>query len=168
MKPFLILVACLCAAFAVAQQEPYRGQDTAKSNVVKGKPPITVSVNGTPVKFDDTPPQPVAGRMMVPLRGVFEAIGAYVEYDNTVRTITVRQGNKDIELRIGEKVARHNGAEVLLDVAPLLMKGHAMVPLRFLVETLGATLDFDGVKNHIEITTEAGKDKDKDNPPLAL
>lgn len=135
-------------------QQPYRGQDTAKPNESKARPAVTVSVNGTPVKFDDIQPQAVAGRMMVPLRGVFEALGAYVEYDNTVRTVTVRKGNEDIELRIGEKVAHKNGAELMLDVAPLLMKAHAMVPLRFLVEALGGNINFDNASNHIDIITE--------------
>ncbi len=155
MKIFVALAAVLMITSLAVCQQPFRGATTATPNVPKGKPVVTISVDGTQIKFDDVQPQPVAGRMMVPVRGVFEALGIYVEYDYALRTITARKGNEDVELRIGEKLAHKNGAEILLDVAPLLMKNHAMVPLRFIVETLGGKIDFDPATNHIEVTTKA-------------
>lgn len=162
MRIWILVFAVAISASSALAQQPYRGAAVAQPNVPKGKPVVTVSVDGTEIKFDDVQPQPVAGRMMVPVRGVFEALGIYVEYDYTLRTITARKGNEDVELRIGEKVAHKNGAEIMLDVAPLLMKSHAMVPLRFIVETLGGRVDFDPAKNHVEITT---KSRDADSPP---
>ena len=161
MRSIAVSALTLLAAACLAQNDqPYRGASVANENVAKGKPPIVVSVNGTPIKFTDVQPQPVAGRMMVPLRGAFEALGIYVEYDPAMRTITARKGNEDVELRIGEKIAHKNGAELMLDVAPLLMKGHAMVPLRFLVETLGGKVDFDPKANTVNIVTSDAGDSD--------
>lgn len=162
MRLWILFAAVAFVASSAFAQQPYRGATMAQPNVPKGKPVVTVSVDGTEIKFDDVQPQAVAGRMMVPVRGVFEALGIYVEYAYALRTITARKGNEDVELRIGEKVAHKNGAEIMLDVAPLLMKNHAMVPLRFIVETLGGRVDFDPVKNHVEITT---KPADTDSPP---
>lgn len=160
MKGLTMLALTLAVGVCFAQDQPYRGEATAVPNVAKDKPPVTVSIDGKPVKFDDVQPQPVAGRMMVPVRGVFESLGIYVEYEIAMRTVTARKGNDDIEMRIGERVAHKDGAEILLDVAPLLLKGHAMVPLRFIVETLGGTVNFDPKTNHIDIITRVPADPD--------
>lgn len=91
---------------------------------------------------------------MVPLRGVFEAIGALVEYDEANRFIKIRRGNEDVELKLGERIARKNGAEILMDVKPVVLKGTTLVPLRFAAESLGAKVAFDRAANRIDITTQ--------------
>lgn len=116
--------------------------------------PLTVVVNGSPVEFKNAPPQVVTGRTMVPLRGVFEAIGALVEYDEANRFIKIRRGNEDVELKLGERIARKNGAEILMDVKPVVLKGTTLVPLRFAAESLGAKVAFDRAANRIDITTQ--------------
>ena len=56
--------------------------------------PIGVQVNGNPVNFTGAPPVEVNGSVLVPLRGVFEAMGAGVNYDSTVHTITAKKGSE--------------------------------------------------------------------------
>lgn len=90
---------------------------------------------------------------MVPLRGVFEAIGAYVEYDQENRMITAKKNNESVELKLSEKVARKNGAEIMLDSPPEVVGGTTMVPLRFIAEALGAKVQFDKANNQVLITT---------------
>src|SRR3954467_13580241 len=108
---------------------------------------LVVNVDGKPVKFEGTQPRTISGRVMVPLRGVFEAIGAYVEYNSVMHRIIARKQNEDLELHIGDKIAKKNGAEIKIDVAPITVGGRAMVPLRFLAESLGASVDYDKANN---------------------
>lgn len=112
-----------------------------------------VIVDGKPVEFKGTGPQVVTGRTMVPLRGIFEAIGAYVEYDEPNRIIKAQRNNEVVELRLGEKIAKKNGAEIMLDATPQVLGGSTMVPLRFVSEALGAKVVFDKANNRIAITT---------------
>lgn len=90
---------------------------------------------------------------MVPLRGVFEAIGAYVDYDEENRVITAKRDNEMLELRLGDKIAKKNGAEIMLDAPPKVIDGTTMVPLRFISESLGAKVEYDKANNRILIST---------------
>src|SRR5688500_3007187 len=99
---------------------------------------ITVTVDGSPVAFQGQGPVSVSGRVLVPLRGVLEAMGAYVEYRAPSRSIYARRGNTEIHLTLGDRNAVVNGSNVVLDVPAASMGGSTMVPLRFMGESLGA------------------------------
>jgi hypothetical protein len=124
------------------------------SVVAVGPGPI-VRVNGKQVQFPGTPPQTISGRMMVPMRAIFEAIGAYVEYNPVLHRVVAKKDNEMIELRAGDKVAKTNGAEIELDVAPLSVHGRMMVPLRFIAESLGADVQFTKATNTVDIMTNS-------------
>lgn len=115
--------------------------------------PPTVIVDGKTIVFKNAPAQVVLGRTMVPLRGVFEAIGAYVDYDEENRVITAKRDNEMLELRLGDKIAKKNGAEIMLDAPPKVIDGTTMVPLRFISESLGAKVEYDKANNRILIST---------------
>jgi len=115
---------------------------------------LVVTVDGKAVEFKGSQPQTVKGRVMVPLRGVFESIGAYVEYDSANRIITARKNSEVVELRLGERIAKKNGAEIELDVEPATLGGRTMVPLRFIAEAMGSKVGFDKANNRVSITTE--------------
>lgn len=115
--------------------------------------PLAVLVDGKPVKFAAGQPRTMKGRVMVPLRGVFEAIGAYVEYDAENRIVTAKKNNETVELKMSEKVARKNGAEIMLDSPPDVMGGTTYVPLRFIAEALGGKVEFDKANNQVRIAT---------------
>ncbi len=121
---------------------------------IAGGPTPVVKVNGKAVAFSGTQPQTVVGRMMVPVRGVFEAIGAHVEYNSVHHRVNARRANETIELRLGDRIATRNGAEIELDVAPLTLNGRMMVPLRFIAESLGADVNFTKETNTVDITTD--------------
>lgn len=99
---------------------------------------IAVTVDGRQVMFQGQGPAMVQGRVMVPLRGVLEAMGAYVEYRSATRSVFARRGATELELRLGERAAMVDGSQVMLDVPAMSMGGSTMVPLRFMGESLGA------------------------------
>lgn len=100
------------------------------------QPSILVYVNGQPVSFD-VPPTIEGGRVLVPLRPVFEALGAAVHYDAPSRSITARRGESLIRLAVDSTAAIVNGAPVTLDVPARVIDGRTLVPVRFAGEALG-------------------------------
>src|SRR5688572_20664110 len=96
---------------------------------------ISVTVDGRPVVFQGQGPVSVSGRVLVPLRGVLEAMGAYVEYRAASRSIYARRGDTQLELTLGDRNAVVNGNNVVLDVPAASMGGSTMVPLRFMGES---------------------------------
>jgi hypothetical protein len=114
---------------------------------------IRVTVNGDPVNFQTTNPRYIDGRVLVPLRGVFEQLGAFVEWHPETRTVTATKTDTDLRLRIGDRTAWVNGEGQTLDVPATLIAGRTMVPLRFLSEALGAQVQWVDNERLVMITT---------------
>jgi len=112
---------------------------------------VTVRVNREPVNFTGQPPIEQNGRLLVPLRGVLEKMGAYVQYDNSSQTVTAFQGESKISLPIGQRTATVNGRDVTLDVPAQVVNGSTMVPLRFVAESLGAQVNYNVAANTVSI-----------------
>ena len=87
------------------------------------------------------------------MRGIFEEMGAYVEYDTTKKRVTARMGNEELQLTLGDRIARRNGAEILMDLPPQVVEGTVMVPLRFIAESLKAKVEYLKAENLVKITT---------------
>ncbi len=106
-------------------------------------------------------------RTLVPMREVFEKMGAVVDYNNTTREITVTKTGLSVKLQIGNNEAYVNGVKKNIPdgVVPKLITKvgvvtKTMVPVRFISESLEFLVDFDGATGSIHITspkTEAEK-----------
>jgi len=131
----------LHAAVAVATGTPAVAQE------------IGVRVNGRPVAFTGMGPVQIEGRVMVPLRGVLEAMGAAVVWDPATRSVVGSKGSNRFELRIDRPTATVDGRTVTLDVPARVMRGATMVPLRFVSEALGADVRWSGSTRTVEIAT---------------
>ena len=94
-------------------------------------------------KVFDQMPVIVDGRTLVPMRGIFEALGAPVYWDDTTKTVTAKKSGKTISLVIGEKTAVVDGEIKTMDVAPEIINGRTMVPVRFISEALGEEVGWD-------------------------
>lgn len=115
---------------------------------------ITVVLNGDKLTFDQ-PPIIENGRTLVPLRVIFEAMGAAVAWDNTTQTVTGKTLEKEVSLKIGSDKATINGAPYYIDVAAKTLNGRTLVPLRFVAESLGAYVEWDGTTNTATIYDNA-------------
>ena len=100
---------------------------------------VNVVVNGNTITFDQ-PPIERAGRVFVPLRGVFERLGATVVYANG--DINAQGNGRSVHLHIGSTAATVNGQSVFMDVAPFLVGARTLVPLRFVAQALGANVNW--------------------------
>jgi len=124
---------------------------------------VGVTLNGAPVSLNPAP-QERAGRVFVPLRGVFEQLGASVVYANG--TINAQGHNHAVSLHIGSMQATVDGQSETLDVAPFIIGASTYVPLRFVSQALGATVNYDAA-NRIVALSAGGPPPPppNDNPP---
>jgi len=114
---------------------------------------IKVYVDGDAVRFDNQGPQMMNNRVFVPLRGVFERLGATVEWNENDQTIVCVKQSKRIWLKIGDRDAKVDETSVRLDQPALLYRGTTMVPLRFVSESLGADVRWHDSMQAVHITS---------------
>ncbi|OAT79824.1 phosphodiester glycosidase family protein [Desulfotomaculum copahuensis] len=116
---------------------PSDGRERALADAILVLRQVPVYLDGTRIFFD-VPPVVENGRTLVPLRGIFEKLGASVDWNAATQTVTASRGGREASLTIGKRQARVNGETVNLDVPAQLVNGRTMVPLRFVGEALGA------------------------------
>lgn len=134
------LLSALCAAsmtFAVAS--PAMADD------------ITVLLYGNAIEFD-VAPIIENDRTLVPLRAIFEALGAQVEWDGENETVISAKGNNICVLQIGGKMFV-NGVEKELDVPAKIVEDRTLVPLRAVSEAYECKVDWNGDTRTVTITT---------------
>ena len=124
-------MALLLVAIAGMPAQPHVFAQTA----------IPVYIDGQAVNFD-VPPTVIQSRVLVPLRGIFERLGATVDYDVRTQHIVAVRGPQTVELTLGSRQARVNNTAKLLDVPAFTIGGRTMVPLRFISESLGASVQW--------------------------
>ncbi|MGD0052278.1 MAG: copper amine oxidase N-terminal domain-containing protein [Vulcanimicrobiaceae bacterium] len=115
--------------------------------------PVSVTVNGQSVQLNP-PPTERAGRVFVPLRGVFENLGATVVYANG--EINATDHHHTVSLHIGSTDAVVDGQPQTLDVAPFIVGASTYVPLRFISQALGAHVDYNGQDRTVSIAMGGG------------
>jgi len=112
---------------------------------------IQIVVNGQPVSAD-TVPIMMQGHVLVPVRAIFEALGGTLDWNSTNRTVIGQKSGNQIRLSIGNKQAIVNGNPVTMDIPAMIIDGRTMVPVRFVSESLGATVSWDSVTNTVAIS----------------
>ncbi|MBC7337338.1 MAG: copper amine oxidase N-terminal domain-containing protein, partial [Clostridia bacterium] len=85
-----------------------------------------------------------SGRTMVPLRFVSESLGFTVTWEAKTRQATIRGAGREVCLQIGQSRAVVDGREKRLDTVPVIYRDRTMVPLRFVAETFGLEVDWEG------------------------
>ena len=130
--------------------------------------PITVVVDGSPVVFTTQQPMMSDARVLVPLRGVFEKLGASVGWDPATQSITATTRSTTVKLSIGQLDASVNNQPVHMDIPATLVGGTTMVPLRFVSEALGAVVGWNPANQEVDIKSKADygfptvQDRDRD------
>lgn len=109
-----------------------------------------VYLNGQPLATS-VAPITVNGSTLVPMRDIFEALGATVQWNALSQSITAQKGDKNINLQIDNRNAIVDGQMVMLNQPAVLVGGRTMVPLRFVSEALGANVDYNAGLNLISI-----------------
>ena len=139
-----VIILALCAGMAVPLAYADEG--------------ISVSINGRQLSFDGQGPIIVKGRTLVPVRGVFEALGFSVNWSGETRTATISKGTDIITITIGNAFFTINGAQRPLDVPAQVVKGRTLIPIRLPLESVDHSFQWNSSSRTVEVFS----------PPIAL
>jgi hypothetical protein len=78
------------------------------------------------------------GTVLIPLRSMFEQMGATVSYNAASKTVDVSKPGADVKVTVGKPEVVINGETRPLDVPPMMYQGHVLVPVRVISEGMGA------------------------------
>lgn len=127
--------------------------DNMSASKVDKSEGISVLLNGKKLDFTQSPVIE-NGTTLVPMRAIFEAMGATVDWNNDTKTVTSVKGDTTISLTLNKNTATVNGKEISLAVPAKLINENTMVPLRFVSESLGADVNWNGESRTITINSK--------------
>ncbi len=128
---------------------------------------IKVIVDGTElvISEEDTKPFVEDGRTLVPMRAIFEALGATVEWDDATKTVTGVSDSGSVEMQVGSDTIKINGNDVPVDVPAQIVDGRTVVPVRVISEGLNCDVDWSQETRTVIISSILGM---LDYDPLSL
>lgn len=136
-----------CEEYCQKRKIPYIIDNSVDTN-------INVLYNNSRISFHEynQNPELIEGRTLVPLRAIFEAMKAEVDWDGNTSTVTAKRGDIAISIQIGANVMYKNGVAIPVDVPAQLINGRTMVPVRVIAESFGADVQWNGNGNVVLIT----------------
>lgn len=135
---------------------------------------VNIVIDGEELNLD-VAPQIIDGRVMIPIRGVLENLGALVKWDDETQTVSARKSSKTVSLEIGSNDVTLDKGEtnddgsaktetIQTDVAAQLVSDRTLVPLRVISEAMGYSVDWNDETYTVSITTDNDEDESwKDN-----
>jgi alpha-tubulin suppressor-like RCC1 family protein len=111
---------------------------------------IKVRLNGDILSFQQYP-EIINGTTMVPLRKIFESLGATIHWDSITQSISATRGNVTVKLSVNSETAYINDEKVLLDQVPVIKNELTLVPLRFITESFGGQVIWDANNKLIDL-----------------
>jgi len=122
----------------------------------QGGKTVNLRVDGNAVNLDVLPYIDSQSRTIVPLRFIGEELGYSFAWDPQTKQVAFTGNDVLIFLTVGSREAIVNGNQALLDTVAVVKDGRTMVPLRFILETLGVKVQFDSASNVVDIITKDG------------
>ena len=119
---------------------------------------ISLTVNGEKVETQ-VPPTIIDGRTMVPVRDIFEACGAKVNWDANTKTITGEKGNTTVVMQIDSNMLFINEDVTEMDATPVIIDGRTLAPARYVAESFGGIVDWDA-ENKVVMIDVADDDEE--------
>lgn len=111
----------------------------------------TVNLDGQQLSFE-VPPIVENNRTLVPLRAIFESMGATVSWEPTTQTATAIKDGTTVIIQVGSTSPTINGQVKPLDVPAKIVNNRTLAPLRFVSEAFGGTVAWDAASQLISIT----------------
>lgn len=121
---------------------------------VQAENDIKVLLDGKEIAFD-VPPQIFEDFTFVPMRAIFEALGATVEWDGEARSITSTKDDTKIFMVIDLGGMLVNGEFIELEAPPRIVDDRTLVPVRAVAESFDCEVGWDGNTRTVTITTKA-------------
>jgi inhibitor of cysteine peptidase len=117
---------------------------------------VTILLDGEKVGFPDAQPIHTGGRVLVPVRGFFERIGVAVDWNSGDRIVIVKDDEREIMMEVGNKAVLNNGAVNYLDCSVIVRDNRAYIPLRYVSESFGYDVQWEGETKSVRITKKSG------------
>ena len=114
---------------------------------------IYVTLDGNTIDFD-VKPQVINDRTMVPIRAIFEKMGATVEWDESTNSAVCQKGNTVVKMTVGSMDMYINNQISKMDVSPVVVDGRTLAPARYVAEAFGADVQWDPTNNTVVICSK--------------
>jgi len=125
------------------------------STAVYADAPISVTVDGERVNFADQQPVVIDGRTLVPVRGVFEALGFEVDWNSHLALVTISRAGTVIIIEPDSDIFAANGVRHVLEVQAQIINGRTMLPLRAILESVNYEVAWDANSRTVLVSTES-------------
>ena len=126
---------------------------------------VHLTMDGQALPEFEVPSMIVQGRTFVPVRHVFEAMGASVDFHEVERRVLIAYNEHLTIMHIGSYEFMFDSEILRMDVAPQIIEGRTMVPLSAIATTMGFGIDWDNDTSTVSITTQTNQAPQ--NPPQA-
>lgn len=117
---------------------------------------INITLNDEYQYFYDKPINS-NGRVLLPFRELFEFFELDVSWDDKSKTATARNKEKEIVITVNDTKAYVNGEEKTLDVSAKIINSKTYVPMRFVAEALGYSVNWDQQRQTVMLRKAGGK-----------
>ncbi|MCH5213268.1 MAG: carboxymuconolactone decarboxylase family protein [Oscillospiraceae bacterium] len=163
----LNITGAINSAVAAASETPIPTAETPTPAQVADEVTITMqignpvmTVNGEQQNIDEngTAPVIVNDRTLLPIRTVIEAIGGDVAWSDSSKTAGLTYGDRVITLTADSTTAYVLGEEYTLDVAPAIINDRTMLPIRFIAENFGLSVDWEQETQTVTIIKSGAPD----------
>ena len=136
-------------------QELYRAEyfDEMRATYFEEDKYIPVYLNNSMVNFD-VDPMIENGRTLVPVRAIFEAMGATVDWNGETRIVVAKKGDITVQIPINSDIIYKNSQSIKIDVPAQITDGRTFVPLRAISEAFGAKVEWNAEERFVNIFFE--------------
>ena len=114
---------------------------------------IYVTLDGSYIEFD-VKPQIINGRTMVPIRAIFEKMGATVEWDGNTSTAICTKGDTVVKMTVNSMDMYINNQVTKMDISPVVIDGRTLAPARYVAEAFGADVQWSQKNNTVVICSK--------------
>ena len=159
---------CIVSAVALATILPGQASASAASNNgIQIKNNVSITINGETISVHD----PILNKsdfLLLPMRALYEAIGASVDWNKETLTASATRNGKNVDLKIDSMTALVDGQEAAMDVAPFMYKDRTYMPLRFVSENFDGNVHWDPVTQSVDITLSDEQPETPQEDPYIL
>ena len=126
---------------------------------------IGMILDGHMVSFTDATGRPMIdanSRTLVPLRAAMESYGCDVKWDEQSQTATVSKNGTIVQIPVGRSHIIANGQFIMNDTSAKIHEGRVYLPIRAVLESFGADVDWDTATNSVSIKSDTKKKQEEE------
>lgn len=154
MKKIISLFMVLCISLFYVTSCSAEQKSASEVQLWINTPVMIVDGEWRDIDENGTVPAIENGRTLLPVRAVVEAMGGTADWDGDIQTVMLNCGENEIELVIGDSIAYLNGTANVLDTAPTIINDRTMLPIRFIAESFGYSVDWEEDSQKVSLRKE--------------